>query len=117
MGSSVDTIAIDYDALARHVKAVDGIADRLTAAMEAGRSTAGLNSAAAFGLMCQGLNVLGTLASSATVQAMGETQSHLNRVTSAARNGIKDFQNFDDAVTSFSAQGIEAIDSAPGVSS
>ena len=108
-------ITVDYDALDRHARAIEGIADRLDSAIEAGQSTGGLDAAHAFGLMCMGMNVPATLVSSTVTAAMGTTKVHLRSIAERVRAGVEDFRELESEVERVSRTGTDLIDDVPGM--
>jgi|SRR5690554_1279399 len=114
MNGSSQPIDIDYDALSRQIAELENLAEGLNPAIEAGRSTQGLNAAHAFGLLCAGMNIPGSLVSGVVTAALGLSKSHLESVARRERSGLNDFRELEEQIQDVVKSGIAAIDHVPG---
>ena len=114
MTTGPKSIDIDYDALSSQIAALTDLADDLTSAIEAGKSTQGMDAAHAFGLLCSGMNGPGTLVSNVVTTALGLSKQHLESVAQRERSGLNDFCQLEDQIQEVVQSGMNALDHVPG---
>lgn len=108
-----DHIAIDFEALNRHVNTLQTINDNLAPVIEAGKSTQGLASAEAFGVMCSPFGIAGTVASAAITDAATQALAALDNTIALAQRGALDFEQNEDTVSNSIDSLAGSLDATP----